>query len=209
VWTSVATRTSVCWKDACRAEDSEWDGCWHTTCFMFLVEYGEWMMIVMATDSFSSKISLSTRGITWPVGRPRPMIGSYLTVRCTTCTALRWRWMAVYHVVAMLKPQVWTVHASFIFRTRRGCDGDTPFTWYNRLSNRLYKWFDKLVVQPVSQLAVSCKQTSNHLSNRLLNRFDNRFENRVERTATVRSTGCQPGCTTGLTTGCIHNTAGC
>jgi len=49
----------------------------------------------------------------------------------------------------------------------------TPFTRYNRLSNRLYK------------------------SNRVYNWFDNR----VERTATVRSTGCQ--LTTVLTTGCI------
>jgi len=64
----------------------------------------------------------------------------------------------------------------------------------------------KLVVQPVWQLAVSCKQLSNRLSNQLSNRFDNcvertaipstgcqtglynRFDNRVERTATVRST---------------------
>jgi len=71
----------------------------------------------------------------------------------------------------------------------------------------------KRVVQPVRQLAVSCKQTSNWLSNRLnvclhdttLNRqpavlckqtsnwLTHRFDNRVERTATVRSTGCQTG----------------
>jgi len=66
---------------------------------------------------------------------------------------------------------------------------NTPFTWYNRLSNR------QPFVQPVWQLAVSCKQTSNRLSNRLSNGFDNRGE----RTA-VRSTGCQTGLTSGLTT---------
>jgi len=41
-----------------------------------------------------------------------------------------------------------------------------------------------VVVQPVWQPAVSCKQTSNRLSNR--------FDNRVERAA-VRSAGCQTG----------------
>jgi len=61
----------------------------------------------------------------------------------------------------------------------------TPFTRYNRLSNRLYNRFDNRVdrtatvscIQPV--WPVECLYTRyNRLSNRL---FDNRFDNRLYR----------------------------
>ena len=61
----------------------------------------------------------------------------------------------------------------------------------------------QLVVQPVWQLAVSCKQTSNRLSNRLYNRFDNW----LNKQPVFVQPAVKPGCTTGLTTGCIHDTA--
>jgi len=94
---------------------------------------------------------------------------------------------------------------------------DTPFTRYNRLSNRLYNRFDNRlyyvnkhptgcqtglttgwmfvytiqpVVKRVWQPVWQPCWTNSHCS-----------FNRVERTASVRSTGCQTGCQTGLTTG--------
>jgi len=70
---------------------------------------------------------------------------------------------------------------------RHACKRHTPFTRYNRLSNRLYNGFNNQLYR-VNKHSTGCPtgcQTSN--------RFDNRFDNRVERTATVRSTGCQTG----------------
>ena len=58
--------------------------------------------------------------------------------------------------------------------TLQGCQvPDTPFTRYNRLSNRLSNGFD-------NRLNV-CIHDTTRLSNRLDNRFDNGFDNRLYR----------------------------
>jgi len=64
--------------------------------------------------------------------------------------------------------------------TSRQCTPVTPFTRYNRWSNRLLgqlynRLFNQLDGQPVGQPVASCKQTLNRLSNRLFNRFDKRL----------------------------------
>jgi len=97
---------------------------------------------------------------------------------------------------------------------------NTPFTRYNRLTNRLYnQWMFIYTIQPVVNPFDNCVEwTATVHSTGCQTVLYNRFDNRVERTAAVRSTGCQtglynrfdkPGCTTSLTTGCIHDTAGC
>jgi len=63
----------------------------------------------------------------------------------------------------------------------------TPFTRYNRLSNRLYNRFDNRLYTRYSRLSI-----------RLSNGFDNQLNVCIHDT-----TGCQGGLTTGLTTGCI------
>jgi len=87
---------------------------------------------------------------------------------------------------------------------------NTPFTWYNRLSNRLYNRFDNHLYrtnkhptgcQPglttvLNEQTVRSTRLSNRLSNRIDNQFDNGFDNRLYRVYKHL-----PGCQTGLTTG--------
>jgi len=83
---------------------------------------------------------------------------------------------------------------------------NTPFTRYNRLSNRLYNWFDNRAERIATVRSTGCQT-------RLYNRFDNwlytwysrlskwlwnGFDNRLN--VCIHDT---TGCTTGLTTGCV------
>ena len=80
---------------------------------------------------------------------------------------------------------------------------ETPFTRYNRLSNRLYNRIDNRLYRvnkhPTGCQPVECLYTR---YNRLSNRFDNRFDNRLYRVY-KHLPGCQTGLITGLTTGFI------
>ena len=88
-------------------------------------------------------------------------------------------------------------------------NSNTPFTRYNRLSIRLYNWFDN----HVERRAVHSTRLSNRLYNPV---WQPVWQPTVERTATVRSTVLneqllfiQPVVKPGCTTGCIHDTAVC
>jgi len=80
---------------------------------------------------------------------------------------------------------------------------NTPFTRYNRLSERLYNRYDnRLDVCLHNAAGCPVVQPAVQLNSRLYNRFDNRLDVCIHDT-TCCPTGCQTGLTAGLTTGCI------
>jgi len=96
-------------------------------------------------------------------------------------------------------------------RQTSSTNSNTPFTRYNRLSNRLYNRFDNRLYR-VNKHPTSC-QTGGQTG--LYNRFDSRLYTRYSRLSNWLSngfdnrlnvcihdtTGCQTGLTTGFTTG--------
>ena len=94
------------------------------------------------------------------------------------------------------------------WRSTEKAKPNTPFTRYNRLSNRLYNRFDSRVERTAAVHSTGC-QTGlyNRIDNRLYtlynwlsNRFDNLFNNRLYRVY-KHLTGCQQvvSCKRGLT----------
>jgi len=112
------------------------------------------------------------------------------------------------------RPQTFQCSASWAsdHLTCKKYNSNTPFTRYNRLSIRLYNWFDNRLYR-VNKHPTGCQPGCD---NRLSNRWQPLWQPTVERTAIVRSTVLneqllfiQPVVKPGCTTGCIHDTAVC
>ena len=84
-----------------------------------------------------------------------------------------------------------------IARTIHNVLDNTPFTRYNRLSNRLYNRFDNRLYR------VNKHPTGCHTG------FTTGFTTVLNKQPLFVQPVVKPSCTTGLTTGCIHDTAGC